>query len=122
MTTTDGPLLGPIADIDRRRWQIAGSRALAEILKRADKRKLKPLTWHLGTSLVGHVDATDHGNIDKAVTAAFQQWCDLLNLTPDKPVEKSGGGLYLAGRHDCWRPKPNLSGARVTVIAQTFKL
>jgi hypothetical protein len=122
MTSLDDSLLGPVADADRRRWQMASSRALGEILKRADKRKLKPLTWHLGTALVGHVNATDYGNIDQAVTAVFGQWCELLHLTADEPVAKSGGGLYLAGRHTCWRPRPNLTGCRITVIAQTFKL
>ena len=122
MTTTDGPLLGPVSDIDRRRWQLAATRALAEILKRADKRKLKPITWTVGTSLMGNLETTDYGNLDDVVTAAFGKWCDLLGLTPDDPVTKSGGGLYLVGRHSNWRPRSDRSGSRVTVIAQTFKL
>lgn len=125
-TTDEGPidtsLLPPVSDIDRRRWQMAAIRALTEILKRADKAKLKPLTWHASTSVVGHMNATDHGNIDEAVSDVFGQWCDLLHLTAEPTVRKSGGGIYLVGRHDNWRPKPNLTGSRVTVIAQTFKL
>lgn len=122
MTTAHEPLLGPISDIDRRRWQMAAGRALAEILKRADKRKLKPITWTVGTRLMGNLDATDYGNVDDFVADAFGKWVDLLGLTPDEPVIKSGGGLYLVGRHTNWRPRADRSGSSVTVIGQTFKL
>lgn len=124
MTTSNTSLLGDVSDIDRRRWQMAACRALTEILKRASNRKLKPIDWHVkpNLSLVGHVSSSDYGNVEKDVTAAFDQWCDLLGLTVDGRVTKSGGGIYLVGQHDNWRPKPDLTGARVTVIAETFQL
>lgn len=117
-------LLGEVSDRDRRRWQMAAARALAEILKRADRQKLKPIDWTLGGSLqlVGNLNSSDYGNVEKNVVDAFTRWADLLCLTCDPPEKKSGGGIYLVGRHDNWRPSPKLTGARVTVIAQTFAL
>jgi len=117
-------LLDDVSDRDRRRWQMAAARALTEILKRADRQKLKPIDWTMGGSsrLVGNLTATDYGNVEKNVTAAFTRWADLLCLTCDKLAMKSGGGIYLVGRHDNWRPSPKVTGARITVIAQTFAL
>jgi hypothetical protein len=120
----DVPLLAGVSDNDKRRWQIAAARALAEILKRAERQKLRPIEWRLngGLHVNGFVHATYYGNVEKDVIAAFKQWCDLLCLTADPEVSKSGGGIYLVGRHDNWRPKPSQTGAKVSVIAQTFAL
>jgi len=125
MTTTQNQsLLGDVSDRDRRRWQAAAARALSEILKRADKQKLKPIAWTLGggLQLVGTLNSTDYGNVEKTVGDAFARWADLLCLTCEDPVQKSGGGIYLIGRHDNWRPSPKVTGARVTIIAQTFTI
>lgn len=126
MTTnpTTEPLLGNVTDNDRRRWQIAAQRALTEILARASRQRLKPIEWRLsgGLHVTGLLHSTDYGNVEKDVQAAFDKWVALLCLTPDPSVGKSGGGIYLVGRHDCWRPRPGQTGARVSVIAQTFAL
>lgn len=122
--TPDTSLLGAVSDNDRRRWQLAAARALTHILKRAEKAKLKPIHWTLGggLALVGNLSATDYGNIDRNVAEAFDRWAKLLCLKRDEPLTKSGGGLYLVGRHDNWRPRSDWTGARVSVIAQTFAL
>lgn len=124
MTGVDIPLIENVSDNDLRRWQAVACRALAEILRRAEKQKLKPIDWRLpgGLYVVGTIHATAHGNIEQAVTDAFKNWCQLLCLTAAGPVNKSGGGLYLAGKHENWRPKPDVTGVHVTVIAQTFTL
>jgi hypothetical protein len=113
-----------VSDIDKRRRQRAAVRALTEILKRADKAKLKPIDWRLpgGLHVVGNIHSSTHGNVDQAVVDAFKSWCQLLCLTAADPVEKSGGGIYLAGTHTTWRPKPDVTGVQLTVIAQTFRL
>lgn len=117
-------MLDEVSDNDKRRWQKAAARAVAEILLRAEKQKLKPIEWRLtgGLHVAGFVHSTEYGNVEADVVAVFHKWCDLLCLTPDAQVGKSGGGIYLVGRHDNWRPKPHLTGARVTVTAQTFHL
>lgn len=125
-STTDNPdrLLGAISDNDLRRWQLTGARALVEILNRASKAKLKPIEWRLLTTtrVAGYIHATDYGNVQESVLDAFGAWCQLLTLTADDVVKKSGGGIYVVGHHGNWRPKPNQTGARVSVTAQTFQL
>lgn len=126
-STTDNPspqLVATVAERDRRRWQRAATRALTEILARADRAKLAPIEWRLTGSLhvAGYIHSREHGNIEQSVLDVFARWVGLLCLTAAPPEAKSGGGIYLVGRHDCWRPKPDQTGAIVTVTAQTFKL
>jgi len=123
-TDNPGSLHGPISDNDLRRWQLTGARVLVEILNRATKAKLKPIEWRLtsATRVAGYINATDYGNVQESVIDAFGSWCQLLTLTADDVVKKSGGGIYVVGHHGNWRPKPNQTGARVSVTAQTFQL
>ena len=100
MTTPDprSRLFGPVADTDRRRWQLRDTAALSTILTAAHEAGLPPLTRSIGTGgLHGQITDSSLSTTDRR--AIFHAWATFLDLTPwpDNPPAGSWISLRATG-------------------------
>lgn len=106
-------LLGPVTDVDLRRWQRRRYDLLGELVTFGEQRKLTPLTWSLGVhALIGSAG----GYHDTERRAAFEDWVTALDLESWEQRYETGRIHLHAETKDLWG-----RGVGVTVLADLWE-